>query len=157
MLEVKNQLNEFKKFILRGNVVDLAVGIAIGAAFNGVVTALTNSFITPLIGTVIGKESLATGSFWLRGQEFQYGSFISVLFNFVITAAVIFFVVVQPLNKLVAISNRNKKTEDPSTKKCPECISEIHIDAKRCSFCTAILSDNDMPASLKKLKPKKIA
>lgn len=155
MLEVKNQLNEFKKFILRGNVVDLAVGIAIGAAFNGVVTALTKDFITPLIGTVVGKDALATGTFVVRNQTFAYGDFINVVFNFLITAAVIFFVVVQPLNKLVELSNRNKKTEDPTTKKCPECLSEIHIDAKRCKFCTAVIKAMDTPASLKSLKPKK--
>ena len=137
MLSVSGQLKEFKKFILRGNVVDLAVGVAIGAAFNNVVGALVRDFITPLVGTVSGKEAISTGDFIIRNQKFLYGDFINVLVSFVVTAAVIFFIVIQPINRLTAIANKGKKTEDPSTKKCDECLSEIPKDARRCKFCTS--------------------
>lgn len=139
MFNIGNQFKEFKKFILRGNVVDLAVGVAIGAAFNNVVTALVKDFITPLVGTVSGSEAVATGDFVIRNQRFLYGDFINVLVSFLLTAAVIFFVVIQPINRLTAIANKGKKTEDPTTKKCPECLSEIPKDARRCKFCTAKL------------------
>ena len=139
MFNIGNQFKEFKKFILRGNVVDLAVGVAIGAAFNSVVTALVKDFITPLVGTVSGHEAVATGDFVIRNQRFLYGDFINVLVSFAITAAVIFFVVIQPINRLTAMANKGKKTEDPTTKKCPECLSEIPKDARRCKFCTAKL------------------
>lgn len=141
---MKNQLQEFKKFILRGNVVELAVAVAIGAAFTSVVQAVVKDFITPLIGTVSGKTTMATDSFFvIRNQQFLYGDFINVLVSFLLTAAVIFFFIVQPVNKLTALANRNKKSEDPSTKKCTECISEIPRDAKRCKFCTSRLVTDD--------------
>jgi large conductance mechanosensitive channel len=139
MTSVSDQLKEFRKFILRGNVVDLAVGVAIGAAFNNVVAALVRDFITPLVGTVSGKEAVATGDFMFRNQKFLYGDFINILVSFIVTAAVIFFIVIQPINRLTALANKGKKTEDPSTKKCPECLSEIPKDARRCKFCTAKL------------------
>jgi large conductance mechanosensitive channel len=139
MFNISKQFKEFKKFILRGNVVDLAVGVAIGAAFNNVVTALVKDFITPLVGTVSGSEAVATGDFVIRNQRFLYGDFINVLVSFLLTAAVIFFVVIQPINRLTAIANKGKKTEDPTTKKCPECLSEIPKDARRCTFCTTKL------------------
>lgn len=155
---MQNQLQEFKKFILRGNVVDLAVAVAIGAAFNSVVQALVKDFITPLIGTLSGKDTLASGSFEVRGQVFAYGDFINILASFIITAAVIFFLIVQPANKLTALANKRKKTEDPSTKKCPECLSEIPHDARRCKFCTEqqlISRDTNGPAKSlgNKVKP----
>jgi large conductance mechanosensitive channel len=134
---VKQQLSEFKKFILRGNVVDLAVGVAIGAAFSSVVTALVKDFITPLIGTVPGIAIDPKASFALRGEQFMYGDFLNVLISFIITAAVIFFFIVQPVNKLTALANKGKGTEDPSTKKCMECLSEIPKDARRCKFCAS--------------------
>lgn len=144
---IKNQLSEFKKFILRGNVVELAVGVAIGAAFNNVVTALVKDFITPLIGTVPGIAINPVARFTLRGESFLYGDFINVLVSFLLTAAVIFFVVIQPINKLTALANKGKKTEDPTTKKCPECLSEIPKDARRCKFCTAQLASDGRQAA----------
>lgn len=144
---VKNQLSEFKKFILRGNVVDLAVGVAIGAAFTSVVSALVKDFITPLIGTVPGIAIDPRASFALRGEQFLYGDFLNVLISFVITAAVIFFFIVQPVNKLTAIANKGKGTEDPITKKCQECLSEIPKNARRCKFCTTEFSKPDRAAS----------
>lgn len=143
---IKHQLREFKKFILRGNVVDLAVGVAIGAAFSNVVTALVRDFITPLIGTVPGVAVDPKAAFVISGESFAYGDFLNVLASFLLTAAVIFFVIIQPVNRLTSLATRGKKTEDPSTMKCPECISEIPKDARRCKFCTAILvSNNDAP------------
>lgn len=150
---IAKQLSEFKKFILRGNVVDLAVGVAIGAAFNNVVTALVRDFITPLIGTVPGIALDPKASFSVRGEQFLYGDFINVLVSFLLTAAVIFFVIIQPINRLTALANKGKKTEDPTTMKCPECLSEIPKDARRCKFCTAQLADGgkaDKPGSGKK-------
>jgi large conductance mechanosensitive channel len=140
---VKQQLSEFKKFILRGTVVDLAVGVAIGAAFTSVVSALVKDFITPLIGTVPGIAIDPRAAFAFRGEQFMYGDFLNVLISFIITAAVIFFFIVQPVNKLTALANKGKKTEDPSTKKCPECLSEIPKDARRCKFCTARFNSDE--------------
>jgi large conductance mechanosensitive channel len=142
---IKSQLSEFKKFILRGNVVDLAVGVAIGAAFTSVVTALVKDFITPLVSTVPGIKVDPNAYFDIAGGRFLYGDFLNVLLSFLLTAAVIFFIVVQPVNKLTALANKGKKTEDPTTKKCPECLSEIPRDARRCKFCTAQLSTGDKP------------
>jgi len=134
---------EFKKFILRGNVVDLAVAVVIGAAFNGVVQAFVKDFITPLIGAVWGQgrqSAFATHFFTVRGSQFTYGDFVNVVVTFLIEAAVIFFLVVQPINRLTAIAKSREDTEEPTTKKCPECFSEINIKATRCAFCTAKLT-----------------
>lgn len=149
---IKNQLREFKKFILRGNVVDLAVGVAIGAAFNNVVTALVRDFITPLIGTVPGIAVDPKAAFTFGGENFLYGDFLNVLVSFLLTAAVIFFVIIQPVNRLTSLANKGKRTEDPTTKKCPECLSEIPKDARRCKFCTAQLV-KDNPPDKKPPKP----
>jgi large conductance mechanosensitive channel len=132
-------LKEFKKFVLRGNVIDLAVAVVIGAAFNGVVQGLVKDFITPLVGAIYQQKQFANAAFHFHGSTFLYGDFINVLISFIIIAAVVFFLVVQPINKLVAISKRNEKPEDPSTKKCPECYSEIPVKATRCAFCTTKL------------------
>lgn len=153
---IRKQLSEFKKFILRGNVVDLAVGVAIGAAFTSVVTALVKDFITPLVGTVPGIAVDPKASFELRGEQFLYGDFLNVLISFLLTAVVIFFFIIQPVNKLTAIANKGKRTEDPTTKKCPECLSEIPKDARRCKFCTAQLV-GDGPDAAKAKKPAKAA
>ena len=161
MLEAKKQLSEFKKFILRGNVVDLAVAVVIGGAFNTVVQALVKDFITPLILAFTGGNSKVAGTFVFNGQTFDYGDFINVVISFIVISAVIFFFVVQPINKLSELTTRKKNTDDPSTKKCPECLSEIPADARRCKFCTAVLTTSkdaagdDKPASLKPLKASK--
>lgn len=130
-------LKGFKEFILRGNVVDLAVAVVIGAAFNSVVQSLVRDFITPLITGITGKGGLVQGQLTIAHRfHFNWGDFLSVLLSFIIEAFVIFIFVVQPINKLVAYSNRNKVSEEPSTKECPECLSEIPKEAKRCAFCT---------------------
>lgn len=132
-------LKEFKKFILRGNVVDLAVAVVIGAAFTGVVTAVVRDFITPLLGSIQGKQDFAKYTFTFHHVSFPYGDFLNVLLAFLITAAVVFFFVVQPINKLTTISKRRKGTPEPTTYKCPYCLSEVPIAATRCSFCTSVL------------------
>jgi large conductance mechanosensitive channel len=128
---------EFKKFILRGNVVDLAVAVVIGAAFSGLVTAFVKDFLNPMIGAVQGHSELARYSFSLHGIQFPYGDFLNTLLTFLLTAGVVFFVVVQPLNHLNELAKRSKKTQDPTTRKCPECLSEIPRKATRCMYCTA--------------------
>ena len=128
-------LKDFKDFILRGNVVDLAVAFVIGAAFNSVIQSLVRDFITPLITGFLGKNSILQGKLVVAHRfTFNWGDFLSVLLSFVIEAFIIFLFVVQPINKLVAISKRNQP-EEPGTKKCPECLSEVPNKATRCAFC----------------------
>jgi large conductance mechanosensitive channel len=129
-------LDGFKKFILRGNVVDMAVGVVIGAAFAGVVTGLTKAFLTPFIALVVGKQDYSSLNFHVRGTEFPIGDFINACISFILIAAAVYFFVVLPVNALLARMNRGEKAPDPTTKKCPECLSEIPIEAKRCAHCT---------------------
>ncbi len=133
-------LDGFKKFILRGNVVDMAVGIVIGASFGGVVTALVASFIEPLIALTAGKPDFKSIGTTITGPHgpvaFPYGVFLTAVVNFFLIAAAIYFFVVMPVNALVARMHRGEKPADPTTKKCPECLSEIPIDARRCAHCT---------------------
>ncbi len=134
-------LNDFKKFILRGNVVDLAVAVLIGTAFNSIVSSLTKDMITPLITAIVGNQTnFSSYSFKLHGATFLYGDVINAIVSFLLIALVVFFLIVQPINKLVSFSNRNKSIE-PSEKKCPECLSSIPIKATRCAFCTSKLKD----------------
>jgi large conductance mechanosensitive channel len=133
-------LKDFKKFILRGNVVDLAVAVVIGAAFTGIVTALVKDLITPLIAALVGEHDFSTLYFTLNGSKFMYGDFINAVISFMLIASVVFFLVVQPVNKLVAYGNRNKQSGDPTTKKCSECLSEVPAKATRCAFCTSKLN-----------------
>jgi len=130
-------LKEFKQFIMKGNVVDLAVGVVIGVAFGAVVTALVKDLVTPLIGAFGGKPDFSSLSFTLNGSKFLYGDFINALISFLVIAAVIFFFVIKPLNKLQERAARNKTPEDPTEKKCPECLSEIPKAAKKCKYCTS--------------------
>jgi large conductance mechanosensitive channel len=126
----------FKKFILRGNVVDMAVGVVIGAAFGGVVTALTTDLLTPLIAAVVGKPDFSSVQFTINGTLFPLGHFINAIIAFLLIATAIYFFVVTPVNGLVARMHRGETPPDPTTKKCPECLSEIPIEARRCSHCT---------------------
>ena len=129
-------LSGFKQFVLRGNVVDLAVGVVIGAAFGTVVTALVKDFITPLIALLVGKPDQFAGiSFSIRGTVFPVGDFITAVVSFILVAAAVYFFVVTPINALIARSRRSAAPADPTTKKCPECLSEIPIDARRCAHC----------------------
>jgi large conductance mechanosensitive channel len=127
---------EFRKFILRGNVVDLAVGVIIGAAFNGVVQALV-SMVTQLLPSNGGK--FAAAHFFIFSKDIVYGPFVNALISFVLVAIVVFFFVVQPINKLTEFATRNKDTEEPTTKKCQYCLSVVPKEATRCKFCTSKL------------------
>ena len=129
-------LDGFKKFILRGNVVDMAVGVVIGAAFGGVVAGFSKALITPLIAVIVGKPDYSSLKFMVRGTEFPVGDLVNAAVSFILIAAAVYFFVVLPVNTLIARMNRGEKPPDPTTKKCPECMSEIPIDAKRCSHCT---------------------
>jgi large conductance mechanosensitive channel len=128
-------LRGFKAFLLRGNVVDLAVAVVIGAAFTAVVTAFVKDLITPLIAALFGKPDFSSLYFTINNSKFLYGDFFNAIIAFVIVAAVIYYFVVLPINALIERSHRHDKPADPTTKKCPECLSEIPIEAKRCAFC----------------------
>jgi large conductance mechanosensitive channel len=129
-------LSGFKQFILRGNVVDMAVGIVIGAAFGGVVTSLVKSLIEPLIALLVGKPDYTGLAVKIGQTTFPYGAFLTALVNFLLVAAAIYFFVVTPINALVARMRKAPAPADPTTKKCPECLSEIPIEARRCAFCS---------------------
>lgn len=131
------QLGGFKKFILRGNVVDLAVGIVIGAAFTTVVQSLVKSLITPLIGVFGGIPDFSAWFVTVNGSRFLIGDFINAVFSFVILAAVVYFFVVMPVNTLV--EKYSPETPPAPTKECPECLSKIPKLARRCAHCTAQL------------------
>jgi large conductance mechanosensitive channel len=126
----------FRAFLLRGNVVDLAVGVVIGVAFGTVVTAFVKDLVTPLIAAVGGQPNFGGLNFTVNNSRFLYGEFFNALLAFVIIAAVIYFFVVLPVNALIERS-RKEPPADPTTKKCTECLSEIPIGAKRCAFCTS--------------------
>src|SRR5690242_8516553 len=128
-------LSGFKQFILRGNVVDLAVGVVIGAAFGGVVAAFTKDLLTPLLAALIGKPDFSALTFTLNGSVFAVGDFINALISFLLIAAAVYFFVVTPINALVSRMRKAPVPADPTTKKCPECLSEIPIDARRCAHC----------------------
>ena len=124
----------FKAFLLRGNVVDLAVGVVIGVAFGNVITGFVKDLVTPLIAAIGGQPNFGNLYFTVNNSKFLYGDFINVLVAFVIIAAVIYFVVVMPYTAMVSRS-RKEPPADPTTKKCTECLSEIPVGARRCAFC----------------------
>lgn len=128
-------LKGFKQFLLRGNVVDLAVAVVIGAAFGAVVTALVKDLLTPLIAAIIGQPDFSALQFTVNGSRFLIGDFINAAVAFVMVAAAIYFFVVAPMNAMVARRRRGEAAPDPTTKKCPECLSEVPIAARRCAFC----------------------
>ena len=129
----------FKQFLLRGSVVDLAVGVVIGAAFGAVVTALVKDLLTPLISALIKAPDFSGLSFVFNGSKFMYGDFFNALISFVIIAAAVYFFVVLPINALIGRMRQEPIPADPTTKKCPECLSEIPMDARRCAFCTGAI------------------
>jgi large conductance mechanosensitive channel len=131
-------LSDFKKFILRGNVVDLAVAVVVGVAFAAMVTAFVNDLITPLIAAIFGKPNFSNLYFTVNHSRFMYGSFINALLSFLIIATVVFFAVVVPLTALMRRLNVLPKDEpEPETHPCPECLSDIPVAARRCAFCTS--------------------
>ncbi|MFA5830701.1 MAG: large conductance mechanosensitive channel protein MscL [Candidatus Paceibacterota bacterium] len=128
-------LKEFKQFLLRGNVVDLAVGVVVGAAFGAVVTALVKDLLTPFIAAVAKVPDFAGLSFTLNGSKFMYGDFINAFISFLLVSSTIFFFVVKPMNLLVSRAKKDEPKAPPSTKKCAECLSDIPLEAKRCAHC----------------------
>ena len=129
-------LSGFKQFVLRGNVVDLAVGVVIGAAFGAVVTSFTANLLTPLIAAIGGQPDFSALQFTVGKGVFKLGDFLNAIISFLIVAATVYFLVVTPLNALMARMAKAHAPADPTSKKCKECLSEIPIDARRCAHCT---------------------
>jgi large conductance mechanosensitive channel len=129
-------LKDFRDFVLRGNVVELAVAVVMGAAFGAVVTAFVASFVTPLIAAIGGKRDFSALAFTINGSRFTYGAFFNALLAFLLIAAVVFFFVVRPLNALMT-RMRPEPAVDKVVRPCPECLSDIPEAARRCAFCTA--------------------
>jgi len=129
-------LKGFKQFILRGNVIDMAVGVVIGAAFATVVSAFTKDLLTPLIAALVGKQDFSAIQFTVNKSVFALGDFINAAISFLLIAAAVYFFVVTPVNMLIARMRKAPAPADPTTKKCPECLSEIPIDARRCAHCS---------------------
>jgi large conductance mechanosensitive channel len=129
----------FKQFMLRGNVVELAVAVVMGAAFTAVVTALVKDLLTPLIAAIVGAPDFSAIAVDVNGSKLLIGDFMNALFSFLMISAAIYFFVVVPVNAMVARMRRGEAAPDPTTKKCPECLSEVAIAARRCAFCTSPL------------------
>jgi large conductance mechanosensitive channel len=128
-------LKGFKQFIFRGNVIDLAVAVVIGAAFGAVVAAFVKDLLTPLIAAMVGKPDFSAFYFDLNGSRFLYGDFVNAIVSFLLISAAVYFFVIVPMNAYIARKRRGEALPDPTTKKCPECLSEIPIAARRCAFC----------------------
>ena len=132
-------VEDFKAFLLRGNVVDLAVGVVIGLAFGAVITAFVADLLTPLIAAIFGSHDFSALTFTINGSVFRYGAFFNAVIAFITIAAAVFFFVVRPVNALMA----RRKTEPPideTTRSCPECLSDVPVDARRCAFCTSVIA-----------------
>ena len=124
----------FKKFLFRGNLIDLAVAVVIGVAFNAVVQALVKDLVTPLIAAIGGKPNFSKLTFIIHGSTFFYGEFINALISFVVIAAVVYYLIVSPSERVTTLTQRNKAATE---RECPECLSQIPVAARRCKFCTA--------------------
>ena len=133
-------LKGFREFVLRGNVLDLAVAVVIGGAFGAVVTAFVKDLLTPLVAAVVGKPDFSAIVFSVNGSRFLVGDFLNAALSFLLIAAAIYFFVVAPVNAIIARARRGEAPPDPTTKKCPECLSEVPIAARRCAFCTSALT-----------------
>jgi large conductance mechanosensitive channel len=132
-------MKDFRTFLLRGNVVDLAVGVVIGVAFAALVASFVEDLVTPLLAAIFGEPDFSNLTFTINDSQFRYGAFLNALIAFVLIAAVLFFLVVKPVNALMA----RRKTEpdvEGMTRECPECLSEIPVGARRCAYCTAEVS-----------------
>jgi large conductance mechanosensitive channel len=127
-------LREFRDFLLRGNLLEIAVGLVLALAFTAVVTSLVEDLLTPLLAAIFGEPDFSGLTFTINDSTFRYGEFLNAVIAFVLVAAVLFFLVVRPVN---AIVERRKRGEEPTTRECPECLSEIPVGARRCAFCTA--------------------
>ena len=133
-------MNGFKQFMLRGNVLDLAVAVVMGAAFTAVVTAFVKDLLTPLIAAIIGTPDFSAIGVTVNGSKLLVGDFMNALFAFLMVGVAVYFFVVLPVNAMTARMRRGEAPPDPTTKKCPECLSEVAIAARRCAFCTSPLS-----------------
>ena len=129
----------FKQFIMRGNVLDLAVAVVLGGAFGAVVAALVKDLLTPLIAAIVGKPDFSAITFEVNASKFPIGDFINALVSFIMVAAAVYFFVVLPMNALLARMRRGEAPPDPTSKECPECLSSIPIAANRCAFCTSVV------------------
>jgi large conductance mechanosensitive channel len=130
-------LKGFRQFIFRGNVIDLAVAVVMGASFGAVVTALVKDLLTPLVAALVGKPDFSAIAVELNGSKFLIGEFMNALLAFVLVGAAVYFAVIVPVNAITARLRRGEAPADPTTKKCPECLSEVPIAARRCAFCTS--------------------
>jgi large conductance mechanosensitive channel len=130
-------LKGFRQFIMRGNVIDLAVAVVIGVAFGAVVTSFVTNVLTPLIAAIVGKPDFSAFNLNINGAVISYGIFLNALISFLLIAAAVYFVMVAPMNAWKARAARNAVPADPTSKKCPECLSEIPIAARRCAFCAS--------------------
>lgn len=142
---MKNIAKGFRDFIVRGNVVDLAVGVMVGAAFNSVVSSLVKDLMTPFIAAIFQQPNFSSFSFTLNGSQFLYGDFINNLISFIITAITIYFFVVLPINKLSSLHKKPGPASEATTKTCPECLSSIPAKARRCAYCTSVQADMSGP------------
>lgn len=133
-------LKGFRQFIMRGNVMDLAVAVVIGAAFGAVVTSFVTNILTPLIAAILGKPDFSAFNLTINGGVIAYGLFLNALISFLLVAAAVYFFMVAPMNAWKARQARGAAPPDPTSKKCPECLSEIPIAARRCAFCTSQVS-----------------
>ena len=127
----------FREFVLRGNVVDMAVGVVIGAAFGAIVTAFVKDLLTPLIAALVGKPDFSAYTFEVNGSKFLYGDFINAVIAFLLVAAAVYYFVVLPVNALMARMHKQEAPAPPATKTCPECKSTIPADARKCAYCTS--------------------
>jgi len=132
-------MNGFKQFMLRGNVLDLAVAVVMGAAFTAVVTALVKDLLTPLVAAIAGSPDFSAIAITVNGSKLLLGDFLNAVLAFVMIGTAVYFFVVLPVNTLTARLRRGEAPPDPTTKKCPECLSEVAIAARRCAFCTSAL------------------
>jgi large conductance mechanosensitive channel len=132
-------MNGFKQFMLRGNVLDLAVAVVMGAAFTAVVTAFVKDLLTPLIAAIIGTPDFSAIGVTVNGSKLLVGDFMNALFAFLMVGVAVYFFIVLPVNAMTARMRRGEAPTDPTTKKCPECLSEVAIAARRCAFCTSQL------------------
>lgn len=139
---MKNMFGGFRDFILRGNVLDLAVAVVVGGAFNAIVTALVKDLITPLIAAIGGKPDFSKFYFTVNHSQFMIGDFVNALISFVIMAGVVYFLVVTPMNRILAKIKKGEKV-DPSDKMCEFCMSLIPIKATKCKYCTSTQSGVD--------------
>ena len=130
----------FREFVLRGNVVDMAVGVVIGGAFGAIVTAFVKDLLTPLIAALVGKPDFSAYTFEVNGSKFLYGDFINAVIAFLLIAAAVYYFVVVPVNALMARTRKEEPAAAPDKKTCPECQSEIPLAARKCAYCTSAVA-----------------